>query len=120
MQSRGCTKDSASIRFIFDRRTKPRGPIKEDWCSYAIGQDPSDCSRLHTIFATENDWRLRSKRFRKRTEASSIGFSGAKDAFAYRHRGTIHFGRKSAKNGETGAVHRLPWFEAAINETPSD
>lgn len=55
MQSKGCTKDSAPIRFIFDRRTKPQGSIKEDWCSYAIGQDLPGRSRLHTIFATEND-----------------------------------------------------------------
>lgn len=31
--------------------------------------------------------------------------------------GTIRFGRKTAKNGEIGAVHRLPWFVAVINET---
>lgn len=77
-------------------------------------------SRLHTIFATENDWRLQSKRFRKRKGTSSFGFSSAKDTFAHRYRGTIRFGRKSAKNGETEAAHRLPWFEAAIDEIPPD
>lgn len=30
------------------------------------------------------------------------------------------FRQEATKNGETGAVHRLSWFEAAINETPSD
>lgn len=40
--------------------------------------------------------------------------------FAYRHRSTIRFGSKSAKNGEFGAEHRLPWFVAVINETSPD
>lgn len=39
--------------------------------------------------------------------------------FAHRHRGAIRFGRKSAKNGEIGAAHRLTWFKAVINETSS-
>ena len=54
MSFKGCAKDSASIRFIFSHRQNRRLD-KGRLYGCAIGQDFQSRSRLHTIFASEND-----------------------------------------------------------------
>lgn len=117
MQSKGCTKDSAPIRFIFDRRTKPQGSIKEDWCSYAIGQDLPGRSRLHTIFATENDGDFK-KAVPKKGVDKQFGVQYAKKLIRPPAWGDDTFRQEAAKKDKTRAVHRTPWFEAVTNEIP--